>query len=109
MLFNCTLALFEEHFSDINDINTDELRISQILALDENEIRKNWVAVEVPEKNPEQSTPLQLNKERHARTPNRNNEARRRLFEPSTSGLSKRNLDEPSTSGISKKTKTSSR
>ena len=35
MLFNCTLAVFEEDLSDINDINTDELRISQILALDE--------------------------------------------------------------------------
>ena len=30
-------------------INTDELRISQILPLDENEIRKNWLAVEIPE------------------------------------------------------------
>ena len=41
MLFNCTLAVFEEDLSDINDISTDELQISQILALDENEIRKN--------------------------------------------------------------------
>ena len=109
MLFNWTLAVFDENLSDINDINTDELRISQILALDENDIRKNWLAVEVPEKNPEQSTPLQLNKVRYARTPRRNNEAKRRLFEPSTSGLSKKNNDEPTTSGISKKIKTFSR
>ena len=50
MLFNWTLAVFHETLSDLNDYLTDELRISQILALDENEICKNWLAVEVPEK-----------------------------------------------------------
>ena len=80
MLFNATLATMDESLEKIQEISTDDLRISQILALDDNCIRKNWTVIATPSKTfHPSSTP------RHAKTPpkriNKNESSKRRLFD----------------------------